>query len=123
MTKTQKRIPVFHVPHDGDAFPKELMASVCVSKKAFLGYHERMRDTAVSEMVPQEWRGSENTLCFPISRLLCDVERFLGPAEPMERLGMGFCLRARFRWQTDQDGHGGAEAENAAILSAASRLA
>ena len=96
MTKTQKRIPVFHVPHDGDVFPKELMASVCVSKEAFLGYHERMRDIAVSEMVPQAWRGSENTLCFPISRLHCDVERFLGPAEPMERLGMGFCYERAF---------------------------
>ncbi len=96
MTKNQKRIPVFHVPHDGDAFPKELMASVCVSKEAFLAYHERMRDTAVSEMVPQAWRGSENTLFFPISRLLCDVERFLGPTEPMERLGMGFCYERAF---------------------------
>ena len=91
MSNSKKRFPLFHVPHDGTSFPEELMESVCIPKEQFLSYHERMRDTGVLEMVPTAWRNSGNTLYFPVSRLLCDVERFLGPEEPMERLGMGFC--------------------------------
>lgn len=96
MGKNQKRIPVFHVPHDGDSFPEELMASVCVPKEEFLRYHAYMRDIAVLEMVPQEWRNPKNMLYFSVSRLLCDVERFIGPDEPMERHGMGFCYERAF---------------------------
>ena len=91
MSNNKKRFPLFHVPHDGTSFPEELMESVCIPKEQFLSYHERMRDTGVLEMVPTAWRNSGNTLYFPVSRLLCDVERFPGPEEPMERLGMGFC--------------------------------
>ena len=47
-------------------------------------------------MVPTAWRNSGNTLYFPVSRLLCDVERFPGPEEPMERLGMGFCYKRAY---------------------------
>ncbi len=96
MNNDQKRFPVFHVPHDGGLFPEELMASVCVPKEQFLYYHERMRDAGALQMVPTAWRNWENTLYFPVSRLLCDVERFLGPEEPMERLGMGFCYERAF---------------------------
>jgi len=88
MSNNKKRFPLFHVPHDGTTFPEELMESVCIPKEQFLSYHERMRDTGVLEMVPNAWRNSGNTLYFPVSRLLCDVERFPGPEEPMERLGM-----------------------------------
>ena len=96
MNDKQKRFPLFHVPHDGGLFPAELMASVCVPKERFLYYHERMRDTGALQMVPAAWRNGENTLYFPVSRLLCDVERFPGPEEPMERLGMGFCYERAF---------------------------
>ena len=96
MSNNKKRFPLFHVPHDGTTFPEELMESVCIPKEQFLSYHERMRDTGVLEMVPTAWRNSGNTLCFPVSRLLCDVERFPGPEEPMERLGMGFCYERAY---------------------------
>ncbi len=96
MSNNKKRFPLFHVPHDGTTFPEELMESVCIPKEQFLSYHERMRDTGVLEMVPTAWRNSGNTLYFPVSRLLCDVERFSGPEEPMERLGMGFCYERAY---------------------------
>lgn len=96
MSNNKKRFPLFHVPHDGTSFPEELMESVCIPKEQFLSYHEWMRDTGVLEMVPTAWRNSGNTLYFPVSRLLCDVERFPGPEEPMERLGMGFCYERAY---------------------------
>ena len=96
MNEINKRIPIFHVPHDGGAFPVELTAAVCVPGDQFRYYHEKMRDTGTLEMVPPAWGGEDNTVYFPISRLLCDVERFVGPEEPMERLGMGFCYERAF---------------------------
>ena len=88
--------PVFHVPHDGDRFPAELMESVCVPAEQFLQYHERMRDASVWDMVPGEYRVPVQAVRFPVSRLLCDVERFIGPEEIMERLGMGFCYEKAY---------------------------
>ena len=70
--------------------------SVCVSKELFLFYHEQMRDIDVGKMVPIRWRNPAHSLIFPVSRLLCDVERFLGDGEPMERYGMGFCYERVF---------------------------
>ncbi len=90
------RFPVFHIPHDGNAFPAELMESVCVPESRFLAYHEKMRDRSAAEFVPEEYRTVSSVERFPVSRLLCDVERFLGPAEPMERYGMGFCYERAF---------------------------
>ena len=85
------RWPIFHVPHDGDGLPPELLASVRIPMTRFLRYHAEMRDALVRELIPAPWRSPEHALLFPVSRLLCDVERFLGPEEIMERYGMGFC--------------------------------
>ncbi len=90
------RTPIFHVPHDGTEFPPELMASVCVPQARFLQYHEKMRDTGVHDMIPRTYWTVSQSVRFPISRLLCDVERFIGPEEIMERYGMGFCYERAF---------------------------
>ena len=90
-TKTPPRSPLFHVPHDGWEFPEELMETLCVSRELFRNYHEQMRDKDVTELIPEEYRSPLHTERFPVSRLLCDVERFPGPEEIMERYGMGFC--------------------------------
>ena len=90
------RFPVFHVPHDGGVFPPELLRSVCVPEAQFLRCHDEMRDLGAREMVPRPYRNEAHALIFPISRLLCDVERFLGPEEPMERYGMGFCYERAY---------------------------
>ena len=90
------RFPVFHVPHDGQCFPPELLDSVCIPDEDFLRYHRIMRDTGVSLMIPEIYRGGDMCEVFRISRLLCDVERFPGPEEVMERYGMGFCYERAF---------------------------
>lgn len=90
------RTPVFHVPHDGSEFPPELMASICVPQAQFLRYHEKMRDTGIHDMIPRTYRTVSQSVSFPISRLLCDVERFIGPEEVMEQYGMGFCYERVF---------------------------
>ena len=91
-----KRFPVFHVPHDGRIFPAELMESVCIPEREFLGYHHLMRDSAIREVVPEAYRDPRYLCCFEVSRLLCDVERFIGPEEIMEAYGMGFCYEKAY---------------------------
>ena len=91
-----KRFPIFHVPHDGDCFPPELMRSVCIPHEDFLRYHDTMRDTAVASLVPDRYRTDEHMIRFPVSRLLCDAERFIGPEEIMERYGMGYCYERAY---------------------------
>ncbi len=88
--------PVFHVPHDGSTFPPELMSSVCIPEDEFLSYHETMCDTGMWEAVPLEYRVPFQSVYFAVSRLLCDVERFIGPEEVMERYGMGFCYERAY---------------------------
>jgi len=90
---------VFHVPHDGAQFPPELMSSACISQGEFMRYHETMRDTSVTLMIPDGYRTEEHSVVFPVSRLLCDVERFIGPEEVMEQFGMGYCYERAFDGQ------------------------
>ncbi len=90
------RYPVFHVPHAGRQFPFELLPSVCVSEEQFRRYHELMSDTEAGMLVPEAYRGGDMCVQFPISRLMCDVERFIGPEEEMEQYGMGFCYEKAF---------------------------
>lgn len=94
--KEENWFPVFHVPHDVSSFPEELMDTVCVPLSEFFRYHEKMRDAKVQEMVPEEYRKSGQSVIFLVSRLLCDVERFIGPEEVMERYGMGFCYEKAY---------------------------
>ena len=91
--------PVFHIPHDGTLFPEELMDSVCIPMDRFLRYHELMRDRDVRKLVPVRYREERHCVCFPVSRLLCDVERFIGPREIMERYGMGYCYERAYDGQ------------------------
>ena len=88
--------PVFHVPHDGAKLPEDLMRSLCVSEETFRAYHEKMRDVGMQQIIPEEYRLPYQSVCFDVSRLLCDVERFIGPDEIMERYGMGYCYERAF---------------------------
>ena len=90
------RFPVFHVPHDGHEFPRELMESVWVSGGEFLRYHLKMSDKDVAKVLPGVYRFYSHRQQFGISRLLCDVERFADEREPMERYGMGFCYEKAY---------------------------
>ena len=80
---------IFHIPHDGCEFPSDLMSAVKIDQELFLQYHKEMQDLDATEFVPQVPHAK--LLKFPISRLLCDVERFIGTGEIMEQYGMGFC--------------------------------
>ena len=46
-------------------------------------------------MVPERYTGDMRQF-FEVSRLLCDVERFIGPDEIMEQYGMGFCYEKAY---------------------------
>ena len=94
--KVVPRFPVFHVPHDGWKFPEELMEPVCITGDVFRDFHERMRDKNIRELIPRVYRGGQMICSFDISRLLCDVERFIGPDEFMEHYGMGFCYEKAY---------------------------
>ncbi len=94
--KVLPRFPVFHIPHDGQMFPEELMASVSVPEKVFRKYHRDMRDTDMIKAFPRALRGGDMCCSFQVSRLLCDVERFIGPEETMEKYGMGFCYEKAY---------------------------
>lgn len=90
------RFPFFHIPHDGTLFPTELMASICIPQQEFMKYHEVMRDKEIYKIIPGVQRTASHTERFNVSRLLCDVERFIGPEEPMEKYGTGFCYQKAF---------------------------
>ena len=93
-----QRYVFFHVPHDGHTFPAELMSSVCITREDFMNYHQMMRDIDARRMIPEEYL--DQAECFAVSRLLCDVERFIGPQEIMERYGMGFCYEKAYDGKT-----------------------
>ena len=78
---------IFHVPHDGNDFPKELLDSIIIPYDEFLKQHNHISDKHVSNLIPEGYE----VIKFPISRLLCDVDRFLDDSEPMLKFGMGFC--------------------------------
>ena len=88
--------PLFHVPHDGNEFPEELMKAVTVPRDVFYSYHDKMRDKNVSALIPQAYATQSSVVKFPVSRLLCDPERFIGEEEIMEKYGMGFCYERAY---------------------------
>lgn len=94
--RTVPRFPVFHVPHNGYLFPEKLMESVIISQAQFEKYHHEMRDTDIIRAVPRAYRGGDMCEYFQVSRLLCDVERFIGEKEPMEQYGMGYCYEKAY---------------------------
>ncbi|MBQ6148104.1 MAG: N-formylglutamate amidohydrolase [Oscillospiraceae bacterium] len=91
-----ERAVLYHVPHDGDLIPAEMMKAVCIPLENMLEYHRAMKDTGALRMIPQGTR-RDQVIAFPVSRLFCDVERFLSPEkEEMEKYGMGFCYERTF---------------------------
>lgn len=85
---------IFHIPHDGNTFLTELMSSVTIDENAFVFYHNQMRDIDATLFAP-DIPGAQ-IIKFEISRLLCDVERFIGDDEIMEKYGMGFCYERSY---------------------------
>lgn len=72
---------IVNIPHDGDIIPIEYAD--------FIGDPTYMGDYGATFLFAYDWA---TVLRFPISRLICDVERFEDrDKEPMERIGMGVC--------------------------------
>ncbi len=94
--KVMPRFLLWHIPHDGWKFPVKLLSSVCIPRESFEVYHEKMRDTDVQRLIPGRYAYQSAMEHFDISRLLCDVERFIGSEEVMEQYGMGFCYERAF---------------------------
>ena len=86
---------IIHVPHAGDGMPDELMESVTVSRREFDRLHGKMKDDGVMSVISRSF-GDARLITFDVSRLLCDVERFIGDGEVMERYGMGFCYEKAY---------------------------
>lgn len=83
---------VFHIPHDGHEFPESLKSFLLVSKNELLDYDRKMSDRFVSELVI----GLPYSIyAFNVSRLMCDVERFLND-DVMDKYGMGYCYEKFF---------------------------
>ena len=92
----EPRYPVFHIPHDGYDRPAELMRSVCISEDDFDYYDAVMSDVGISGFIPRAHYTGSNVVRFDVCRILCDVERFIGPQEVMEQYGMGFCYERAY---------------------------
>lgn len=86
---------IIHVPHSGDGMPVELMESVTVSRGEFNRLHGKMKDDGVMSVISRSFDDVQ-LITFDVSRLLCDVERFIGDGEVMERYGMGFCYEKAY---------------------------
>ena len=94
--KVMPRFLLWHIPHDGRKFPVKLLSSVTIPREDFEAYHEKMRDTDIRKLIPGAYDYSSAVEAFDVSRLLCDVERFTGPEEIMERYGMGYCYEKAY---------------------------
>ena len=74
---------ILHIPHAStDTFEKEFLCDLKLEL-------ERMTDADTDKLFshPEATR-----IVFPVSRLICDVERFEDDAvEPMAKKGMGVC--------------------------------
>ena len=92
--KEDRRQFIVHIPHAGEEFPKEIKLDVDENEKC--RQHEAMKDDYLEDIVPKYY---DHLIKFDISRIVCDVERFL-ENEPMEKYGMGFCYKKGYNGKT-----------------------
>ncbi|MCR4607813.1 MAG: N-formylglutamate amidohydrolase, partial [Oscillospiraceae bacterium] len=64
--------------------------------------HEKMKDDGVMSVISRSFDDVQ-LITFDLSRLLCDVERFIGDGEVMERYGMGFCYEKAYNGRKIKD--------------------
>ena len=84
-----KRIAVLHVPHSARYIPPECRRAIQLDDAALEGELLRMTDAFTDKLFPVT-RVEAGRVVFPVSRLICDVERFSSDAdEPMAARGMG----------------------------------
>ena len=94
LKKEDRRQFIVHIPHAGEEFPKKIKLYIDEHEKR--RHHEAMKDDYLEYIVPKH---RDHLIKFDISRIVCDVERFL-ENEPMEKYGMGFCYKKGYNGKT-----------------------
>ncbi len=94
LKKKDRRQFIVHIPHAGDRFPENIKLNVDEEEK--IRQHRAMKDDYIKDIVPKYY---DHLIKFDISRIVCDVERFL-ENEPMEKYGMGFCYKKGYNGRT-----------------------
>jgi N-formylglutamate amidohydrolase len=83
------QIAVLHIPHSSRQIPADERQAICLDDAALDGKLLRMTDAYTDELFPVTPVESGRVI-FPLSRLVCDVERFpFDEDEPMAKRGMG----------------------------------
>ena len=79
---------LLHIPHSSYIIPKEYKKLFCISEKELRQEQIKMTDSYTNELFNLPFK----KLVFPISRLICDVERFRDEKdEEMTKQGMWVC--------------------------------
>jgi N-formylglutamate deformylase len=87
--RSVSRIAVLHIPHSSKRVPAEAREVILLDDAALNGELLRMTDAYTDELFPVT-PVEAGRVIFPLSRLVCDVERFPSDAEePMGNRGMG----------------------------------
>ncbi len=80
---------ILHIPHSSVAIPHEYLFDFIISEQDIQRELLKMTDLYTDELFC-----GQTKIVFPISRLVCDVERFLNPEEEvMSRFGMWICYQ------------------------------
>src|SRR5262245_2707733 len=83
------QIAVLHIPHSSRNIPAEERRAICLDDAELDNELLRMTDTYTDELFPMT-PVEAGRVVFPLSRLICDVERFpTDEDEPMAARGMG----------------------------------
>jgi N-formylglutamate deformylase len=84
-----RKIGVLHIPHSSCSIPTDERVRLAISDTELEAELLRMTDAFTAQLFPLTVHEAKRVV-FPISRLICDVERFPDDAdEPMAARGMG----------------------------------
>lgn len=76
---------LFHVPHSSLNIPDEFASDFLISKEELYKEAKILCDNDVDKLLPD----NSNSVIFNLSRVICDVERYLDHREIMNEIGMG----------------------------------
>jgi len=77
---------ILHIPHSSTKIPKDLRSQFIISDAELVDKIHHMTDAYTDDLFPAEYE----RLVFPVSRIVCDPERFADDSmESMAAKGMG----------------------------------
>lgn len=77
---------LLHIPHSATKIPKMFWKDVCVEKEVIIDFVKNITDTDTDKLFGTN---KYKRICFPCSRVFCDVEKFADDTEIMNKFGMG----------------------------------